>query len=122
MKLSDKTTDEVFDILCVISPLASNIFGDKALMGILSEKMPSGQHSVMEVYRFAVDKYASLVPIVMRNHREDLLGILATLEGKTVQEIKAQKIMVTMGQIREAIQDKELMDFLSSCRHGEVTE
>lgn len=122
MKLSEKTTDEVREILCQIAPMAANIFGDKKLMDSLSEKMPEGKHSIVELYRFAANKYAVIVPVVLKDHCADVYGILAVLENKTPQEIGKQRFMTTMEQVREAVQDKELMDFLSLCRHGGTTE
>ena len=36
-------------------------------------------------------------------------------EEKTAEEIEAQNLLVTLGQLRELLHDRELIDFFGSC-------
>ena len=85
MKLSEFSTDKAADVLCEISVYALNIVSDEELRGSL------------------------------KKHREDAFSILAVVNSVTVDAILEQNVLVTMRQIRELAEDKDLTDFFKSC-------
>lgn len=119
MKLSQLTTEEAASVLCEITPHILNITGDKALLDNLGKKFDTKGKSVAELYTFAAKKYASVIPIVLKDHREDVFGILSILNECTPEEVGKQNIIKTMYQVREAFKDKEFLDFFKSWQQEE---
>ena len=114
MKLSELTTERAADVLCELTPYIANITGDKALLDELEKKFDRKGKSVAEMYTFAAHKYATLVPILLKDHREDVFGVLSVLNETELDKIAKQKVMETMKQVRDLFQDKELLDFFKS--------
>ena len=114
MKLSELTTERAADVLCELTPYIANITGDKSLLDELANKFDSKGKSVAELYTFAAHKYATLAPILLKEHRNDVFGVLAVLNERSADEIAKQKVMETMKQVRDLFQDKELLDFFKS--------
>ena len=117
MKLSELSTDRAADVLCEITPFLANLAGDTALQDTLRGKLKlqDGQKpSMAELYTFGAQKLAIIVPIILKDHRADVFGMLAVLNGTTAAQIAAQGVMDTMGQLREVMQDGQLRDFFKS--------
>lgn len=114
MKLSELSTDRAADLLCEITPYIANITGDKALLDTLSEKIGTEGKSAAEIYVYGAKKLTALAPIVLKNHKSDVFGVLSVLNETTPEAVGKQNILKTMLQIREAVQDKELVDFFKS--------
>lgn len=114
MKLSELTTERAADVLCELTPYIANITGDKSLLDELANKFDSKGKSAAELYTFAAHKYATLVPILLKEHREDVFGLLAVLNETEPEKIAGQNIISTMMQVRSALKDKELLDFFKS--------
>lgn len=121
MKLSQLTTERAADVLCELTPYIANITGDKALLDELANKFDSKGKSAAELYTFAAHKYATLVPILLKDHREDVFGVLSVLNETELDKIAKQKVMETMKQVREVFQDKELLDFFKLFGQGDET-
>jgi hypothetical protein len=62
-------------------------------------------------------KLGKIVPILMKKRRAEMFGILAVLNEKTTEQIASQNMLVTMMQIRNLVNDRELIDFFKSCRN-----
>lgn len=120
MKLSKLSTDQAADVLLQLTPSVANITGDKALLDTLKEK--TGGTTVAEMYAAGAKKVTALAPILLKDHREDVFGVLAVLNECEIEEIAAQNIMQTIKQVREAVMDKDLRDFFESLRQEEGTE
>ena len=114
MKLSSLTTNTAADMLCEIVPYVSNIVGDKELMDALSEKMQGHGNSPAEIYLYGAKKLASLVPVVFKKHKGDVMNILAVVNGVDASEIEKQNILMTIKQIVDLFKDKELVNFFKS--------
>lgn len=121
MKLSELTTERAADVLCELTPYIANITGDKTLLDELSNKFDRKGKSAAELYTFAAHKYATLVPILLKEHREDVFGVLSVLNETEPDKIAKQNIMETMKQVREVFKDKELLDFFKSFGQEEET-
>ena len=121
MKLSELSTDRAADVLCELTPYIANITGDKALLDELANKFDSKGKSAAELYTFAAHKCAALVPILLKDHREDVFGVLSVLNETELDKIAKQNIMETMKQVREVFRDKDMLDFFKSFGHGDET-
>lgn len=122
MKLSELTTERAADVLCELTPYIANITGDKSLLDELANKFDSKGKSAAELYTFATHKYAALVPILLKKHREDVFGILAVLNEMEPEKVAKQNILSTMMQVRSVLKDKELLVFFKSFWQEEEIE
>ena len=114
MKLSELTTERAADVLCELTPYIANITGDKFLLDELATKFDSKGKSVAELYTFAAHKYATLVPVLLKEHRNDVFGVLAVLNECSADEIAKQTVMETMNHVRDRFPDKTVIACLKS--------
>ena len=122
MKLSKLTTDEALDVLCEITPYVSNIVSDETLLETLNKTIKKDGMTRAGVLVAGAEKLSRLVPIVMQEHRNDVYGILAAVNGLDVEEIAKQNIIKTSMQIRDVCADKEMLNFFRSCAQQKDTE
>ena len=83
MKLSDIKGDRTFDVIAeVIEPIA-NIAEDKEAAQLFKrEKCPDG----VDPKKFLVDKCKKCFPKLIKGHKNDIVTILAAIEGVTTKE------------------------------------
>ena len=120
MKLSEITTERAADVLCELTPLIDSIITDEDLMQSLSAVVNREQTETMSVGQkllLVSSKLGKIVPILMKKRRAEMFGILAVLNEKTPEQISAQNMLVTMMQVRDLVNDRELIDFFRSCRN-----
>lgn len=116
MKLSEFSTDRAVDVLCEVSVYLTHIICDDELMGELKENLKlTGEENRAEIMTIAMEKITKLVPLVLRKHKSDVFGVLATVNEVTIDEVAKQNIVKTMAQVRDVVQDKEFVDFFKSC-------
>lgn len=116
MKLSELDTSRAADVLCEAGAYALNILTDEELAAELKSKIDSsGELSRLELYTFGVQKISTLLPIILKKHRDDVFGILAAVNGCAVNYIANQNIMATMQMVKELVSDKDMIDFFKSC-------
>lgn len=122
-KLSDLGTDECLNVLCEITPFVSNIVSDQDLMDGIGKGVDKKGMTSIGVIMLGIKRLSNAVPLLLKNHREDIYSIVSIVGGeKTTEEIAAQNIMVTLTQVRSLLRDKVLTDFFKSWAHGEETE
>lgn len=123
MKLSQFSTDRAADVLCELTPYVTNILSDADLLAELRSALDvKDAATVAERFAMVGNKFSKIIPIILKGRKEDIFGILGVLNEKSVEEIKAQNIILTMKQIRDISKDKELLDFFKSCTDAEETE
>ena len=123
MKFSKITTDRAADVLCEITPYIANIVADEELLAELRNAVdPKEVATQAELIAKGIEKVTKLTPIVLKKRKEDVFGILAALNDKTIEEIGSQNIIATMAQVRDVIKDRDLMDFFKSCVGAEGSE
>lgn len=122
MKLSKLTTDEALDVLCEITPFVSSIISDEDLMETLNKTIKKDGMTRVGVMLAGAEKLSRLVPIIMKEHRNDVYGILAAVNGLDIDEIAKQNIIKTSMQIRDVCADKDMLDFFRSCAPQKDTE
>ena len=111
MKLSDIKGDRTLDVIAdLIDPIA-NIAQDKDVAEMFERKaVPEG----MEAHEFFAARMRKCVPALLKCHKQDVITILATIEGVTPEEY-ADTLSLTklFTDTMELITDKALIDFLS---------
>lgn len=120
MKLSEISTERAADVLCELTPLVDSIITDEDLMQSLSAVVNKEQTESMSVGQkmlLVSSKLGKIVPILMKKRRAEMFGILAVLNEKTPEQIASQNMLVTMMQVRDLVNDRELIDFFKSCRN-----
>ena len=123
MKLSEFNTADGISVLCDLSPFVFNIVSDDELMAELRNAIsPEKTITHLEWIALGVAKVSKIVPIIFKKRKADVLGILAILNGIPEEKIAKQNILVTAKQLKELINDKELMDFFASCAASEESE
>lgn len=116
MRISELSTDKAADVLCEVSTYALNIVTDDELRDSLKAQIDAEKpQTAGERYAIGAQRIGQWIPILLKKHRDDVFGILAAINGTTIATIKKQNIIKTMLQVREAVKDKDLMDFFKSC-------
>lgn len=116
MRISELSTDKAADVLCEVSTYALNIVTDDELRDSLKAQIDAEKpQTAGERYAIGAQRIGQWIPILLKKHRDDVFGILAAINGTTIAAIKKQNIIKTMLQVREAVKDKDLMDFFKSC-------
>ena len=104
MTISDMSTEKAFECMARMVPYVVEIENDP---------------NVAEAKRRLQDKGGDLTngdfmqdiyPLLMRDHRHALCGIVAAMEDKTIDEVKAQPWKETFTAIKAGF-TKELFDF-----------
>lgn len=123
MRLSELSTERATDVLCELTPYIANIVSDEELLEEL-KKAVDRKDIVNKAQWLAVgaEKITKILPILLKKRKEDVFGILAVMNEKTVEQIAKQNILVTLKQAKTAFKDKELIDFFKSCMDTEEGE
>ena len=123
MKISQLSTDRAVSALCELTPYVESIFVDDDLMEELKTALDFAKAKTMaEQLALILGKFSKIIPILLGKKKNDVFEILAVLNEKTVEQISAQNIIVTMNQIKELSTDKDLIDFFKSWADMEGNE
>lgn len=123
MKLSELSTDQAADVLCELTPYISNISTDESLVGTLGKTMDIGEDvNIYGKFTMLAGRIAEIVPLLLKTHRPDVYGILSVMNERPVAEIASQKLMETMRQARELVQDEDFAAFFKSFTRQDATE
>lgn len=116
MKISELSTDKALDVICEITPFVDEIATDEELISTIKEKvkLPEGATRA-DMLRIGADKINKIVSIILKKKRSAVYGILAALNETSAEKISKQSMISTAKQIKEAVGDKELIDFFKSC-------
>ncbi len=117
MKISELTTERAADVLCEVSIYALNVLSDKELIASLRMQLEGtdGDRTKAEMIAIASEKIAELIPLLLKKHKDDVFGIVAAVNGLTLEQVRKQKIIATANAVKEMAQDKDLIDFFKSC-------
>lgn len=114
MKISKLSTVQAKDVLIQVAALTANITEDKPLMDIIGQAIDFDGLNKTGVKGRVLGQWSKFMSELLKNHWQDLRGILSALNAKSVEEIEAQSMLETIRQLNEMREDKELIDFLSS--------
>lgn len=112
MRLSEIKGERVFDVIAEIIEPACNIAQDKEAADLFdrSKERPDG----MSAKDFALERVKASMPKLMRTHKDDLVAILAAIEGVTPSEYMDGLTMPKLIQgVFEILTDEDLLAFLS---------
>lgn len=121
-KLSELTTDECADVLCELTPYIVNIVSDQEIMDAVGKAVDKNTITKVGIMLLGAQKITAVIPLLLKTHRPDIYSILSIVAEKSVEEVAAQNVMVTMWQTRELLNDKEFVSFFKSWEHGEKNE
>lgn len=117
MKLAELNTDQSINVICDLQVYFMQIVEDKEFMYTLLGKYKlNGKESEEEKktigFDIVIKKFKTLIPLLLKEHRESLYGVLSVLSEKEIKEIKEQPFAVTMKDINVEIINnfKELSD------------
>lgn len=116
---SELGTGEALDVTLEIAQPISNLVEDEKLVAELRKTLPKGATNKIAVMHFGLMKVVKLLPIVLKDHRNDVYAILSPFNGLTVEEIDKQKFPITCKQVYDLLNDKEFLDFFKSSLGGE---
>jgi hypothetical protein len=117
------STDRATDVLCELTPYITNILSDEALLSELRTAVDFKEaNTLAEKMALTAGKITNIIPILLKNRKSDVFGILGALNEKSVEEIAKQNFIKTMKQIKDIAKDKELLDFFKSCTSMEGGE
>lgn len=123
MKLSELSTDKALDALCELTPYIDNIANDAEVVSTIGKVVkPDTELNRYGSSMLVMGRLSEFIPLLLKNHRDDLYGILSILNEKSKQEIAAQTVKETVGQLREAFQDEDLITFFKPSARQAQTE
>lgn len=103
------TTDIAIEKLCALAPViadaAQRLTKDKEFSAFMQKYNKQRSNKI-----FALN----ILPILLKNYREEIYKILAIWGDKTVEEVKAQSVSVTISEVKALINDEDVRAFFSS--------
>lgn len=119
MKLSDIKGADVFDVIadCIV-PITNIAADEKAMAMFKKQVVPEGT----DVRAVAIKRLAAGVPPLMRDHKDDLVAILAAVNLTPVDEYAKE---LTLGKLitdlADLIGDPMFADFFTSAEGATAT-
>lgn len=104
MKLSEYKNMEALELLAEIIGPITEIMGDKEVAKCLKKK----------------GKIATAVSIAIKNHKEAVFKLLASLDGKSVEEYECN-VFTLPQKLLEILNDKELASFFGLQGQTDIT-
>lgn len=112
MRLSDIKGERAIEVIGeLIDPIA-NIAEDKEASALFRrEKLPEG----IDAKAFVVSRLRKGLPVLLKNHKGDIVSILAAIEGVTPAEYVATlDLKKVVKDLAELLTDEEFMAFFTS--------
>lgn len=93
MRLSDIQGDRVFDVIAdIIDPIANIAEDDAASALFKREKLPEG----VTAKEFMTQRARKALPALFKNHKGDIIAILAAIEGVSTDDYKGALNLVKL--------------------------
>lgn len=111
MRLSDIRGERVFDVIAdIIEPACSIAMDPKASELFRRGGCPEG----VDPHEYALRKVRESVPPLMRDHRDDMVAILSSIEGTDPDEYVRDLTMPALIKgVYEMLTDEDLLGFLT---------
>lgn len=95
MKLSDIQGERVFDVIAdIIDPIANIAEDEKASAMFRREKLPEG----MTAKQFMAQRARKSLPALLKDHKSDIIAILAAIEGVGADAYKGALNLVKLAR------------------------
>lgn len=116
MKLSDIHGERVFDVIAdIIDPIANIAEDEKASTIFRREKLPEG----ITVKKFAMQRARKALPVLLKDHKGDIIAILAAIEGVSAESYKgALNLVKLMRDAAELLTDDAFTALFLSAQSG----
>ena len=115
MKLSDIKGERAIEVIADLIEPVANIATDKECADLFSVKPVKGEDKNVSARKHLVRK----VPLLLRTHKRDVIQIIATIDGKSVDDMNLFSITAALIGI---VQDEALIElFTSAARSVEET-
>lgn len=103
MKLSEVKGERTFDVIADIIEPISNIASDKEAAELFTRKqLPEG----MTKETFVMNRLKKSMPVLLKNHKADLISIMAAIEGVTPDLYEKELNLVKLTQdVTELLND-----------------
>ena len=107
MKLSDIKGERAIEVIADLIEPVANIATDKECADLFSVKPVKGEDKNVSARKHLVKK----VPLLLRTHKRDVIQIIATIDGKSVDEMNLFSIAAALIGI---VQDEALIELFTS--------
>lgn len=116
MRLSDIQGERVFDVIADIIDPVANIAQDNAASALFRrERLPEG----MTVKNFLVWRARKSLPVLFKEHKGDIIAILAAIEGVSEEQYKSELTIVKLMQdATELLSDEAFGALFLSAQSG----
>lgn len=94
MKISQMATADGLDLMLKFIPITARIIEDTEL---------SNAKAVLTSTKSGAEIAAKITPILLANHRDDVMELVAVMQGETVDEVKKQPISSTIETLAEGV-------------------
>lgn len=114
MRLSDIQGERVFDVIADIIDPVANIAQDNAASALFRrERLPEG----MTAKNFLVWRARKSLPVLFKEHKGDIIAILAAIEGVSEEQYKSELSLVKLMQdATELLSDEAFSVFFISAQ------
>lgn len=111
MKLADIRGERVFIVLAeLVEPVANIAADDEAVKLFKRQKCPKGKTP----RQFMIERIRASVPPLMREHRKDLVSIIAILKDVSTDEYLENVTMASLVMdVLDMLNDEDLLAFFS---------
>lgn len=122
MKLSDYKGEEALDVLAdIIEPLTF-ILADEEIQKMRAEEQKKREEAIKNKTPFRTTPLIKYVTPAIKNHKAEIIQILARLENQTPEEYKKDLSLVTLPmQVLEFINDPEIQKLFTSQSQNQET-
>lgn len=112
MKLSDIKGERTLEVIAdIISPIANIASDDKASELFVRKKLPDGK----TVKEFMLERIATSLPILLKEHKVDIIKILSTIEGTSVEKYSEElNLAKLLKDVTELLTDEAFLAFFTS--------
>lgn len=116
MKFSEIKNERVFSAISEIIPPICSIAKDKNAMALFRKKVLSEGENIREA---AIERISSTVPELLKEHKGEIITILAAIEGVTPAEYtESLNIVKLINDVIELLSDKAFMTLFTSAQAG----
>lgn len=102
-------TEDAIDKLCDIAAIIADI-GEKAKNDQEFKDFMSGYNKAKDNRMFML----RVLPVLVKNYKEDIYSILSIWTDKPIEEIKEQSIGATVKELKAIFEDEDIRAFFSS--------
>ena len=119
MKISEMTNDQACDAIVRLTNPVANITDDPKLEPMLKELADNNGETGVSALKIVSSMLPKFVPLLLKDHKNDLYEIISILSDKNKGEIGKMKLGETIAILKESI-DEDLIGFFKSS--SSVTE